>query len=81
MLQCSCIVRANHTSDGRDREIDTLLHLLLKPLKDKYRLMKTGRLTVVGEALICDTYAAEHRWKRKPVSCVLPYGVKRSESD
>ena len=42
-----------------------------KPLKDKYRLMKTGgRLTIVGEAFV---YAAEHRWKIKLVSHVLPY--------
>ena len=26
-----------------------------KPLKDKYRLMKTGRLTVVGEAFVSAT--------------------------
>ena len=26
-----------------------------KPLEDKYRLMKTGRLTVVGEALVTAT--------------------------
>ena len=26
-----------------------------KPLKDKYRLMKTGRLTVVGEAVVTAT--------------------------
>ena len=30
-----------------------------KPLKDKYRLMKTGRLTVVVEVFV----TAEHRWK------------------
>ena len=29
----------------------------------------------------CDSYKAGHRWKIKPVSHVLPYGVKRSESD
>ena len=27
-----------------------------KALKDKYRLMKTGRLTVVGEAVVQPTY-------------------------
>ena len=26
-----------------------------KPLKDKYRLMKTGRLTIVGEAFVTAT--------------------------
>ena len=26
-----------------------------KPIKDKYRLMKTGRLTIVGEALVTAT--------------------------
>ena len=52
-----------------------------KLLIDKYRLMNTGRLTVVGEASVTAIYAAEHRWKIKPVSHVLPYGVKQSESD
>ena len=41
-----------------------------KPLKDKYRLMKTGRLTVVGEAVVT----------KKPVSHVLPYCVDSLEA-
>ena len=45
-----------------------------KLLKDKYRLMKTERLTGSARG-INDSYTAKHRWRRKRVSHVLPYCV------
>ena len=45
-----------------------------KPLKDKYRLMKTGRLMVAGEAFVTVTQLSIAG--KKPVSHVLPYGVE-----
>ena len=45
-----------------------------KPLKQKYRLMKAGRLMVVGEAFVTSTQLCH--WRRKAVSHVLLYSVK-----
>ena len=49
-----------------------------KPFKDKYRLMKTGRLMVVGEAFVTATqlsiagkYSLCHVY-------MLPYGVQKA---
>ena len=35
-----------------------------KPLKNKYRLMKTVAEADNSGRGICDSYAAEHRWKK-----------------
>ena len=52
-----------------------------KLLKDKNRLLKTGRLTVVGEAFVTATLSIAGKYV-KPVSHVLSFiSVKRSESN
>ena len=50
-----------------------------KPLKDKYRLMEDWEADSSGRSS-CDSYTAEHRWRKKPVSHVLPYCVDSSEA-
>ena len=50
-----------------------------KPLKDKYRLMKDWEADGSRRS-ICDSYAADRRWRIKSVSHVLPYGAKRQKA-
>ena len=58
----------------------SFLHLLLQTAQIYVQTDEEWEADGSGRSS-CDSYAAEHRWKIKLVSHVLPYGVKRSESD
>ena len=74
-LQNSCVVGADHSLMD---EIEKYKRFCICCCKPRFKLMKTGRLTVVGEAFVAATQLSRASLENKPVSHVLP---KRSESD